>query len=89
MKFVYPASFSRTGPDEIVVSFRDFPECLTSGTNLREAISAAIDALEEAIAGRIDDSEEIPAPSRLAVREKAIPVPPAYGRKGCACHRAA
>ena len=31
MQFVYPARFARTAPDEIVVSFRDLPECLTSG----------------------------------------------------------
>ena len=28
MKFVYPARLRRTGPDEVVVSFRDLPECL-------------------------------------------------------------
>ena len=30
MRFVYPARLRRTGPDEVVVSFRDLPECLTS-----------------------------------------------------------
>ncbi len=69
------------GPEEIVVSFRDFPMCLTSGTNEREAISAAVDALEEALAGRIDHAEEIPASSRLASKEKAIPVPPRRAAK--------
>ena len=31
MQFVYPANLSRTTPGEVVVSFRDLAECLTSG----------------------------------------------------------
>ena len=60
MKFAYPAQLRRTGPDEVVVSFRDLPECLTSGTDEAKALFEAQDALEEAVAGRIDDGEPIP-----------------------------
>ena len=49
--------------DEVVVSFRDLPECLTSGADETDALEGAQDALEEEIAGRIDDDEPIPAPS--------------------------
>ena len=45
MRFVYPARLRRTGPDEVVVSFRDLPECLTSGADEAEAITEAADAL--------------------------------------------
>ena len=38
MKFAYPANLSEAATDEIVVSFRDLPECLTSGTNVQEAL---------------------------------------------------
>ena len=55
MRFVYPARLRRAGPGEIVVSFRDLPECLTSGRDEVEALTEAGDALEEAIAGRIVD----------------------------------
>ena len=50
MRFLYPALLQRTGVDEIVVSFRDLPECLTSGVDEAEALAEAQDALEEAIA---------------------------------------
>ena len=63
MQLVYAAKFARTSPDEIVVSFRDIPECLTSGVDDRDAFAEATDALEEAIAGRIDDGEYIPVPT--------------------------
>lgn len=53
MRFVYPARLRRTGPDEVVVSFRDLPECLTSGADEAEALAEAADALDVAIAGRI------------------------------------
>ena len=68
MRFAYPARLRRTASDEIVVSFRDLPECLTSGTDEAEAFSEAADALEEAIAGRIDDRESIPDPSPRRAR---------------------
>ena len=75
MKFVYPAQLRRAGPDEIVVSFRDLPECLTSAATETEAMLEAQDALEEAVAGRIDDGEPIPAPSALLPGESAVAVP--------------
>ena len=75
MKFVYPARFQRTGPEEVVVSFRDIPECLTSGVDEADALLEAQDALEEAVAGRIDDSEPIPDPSPLLPGERAVAVP--------------
>ena len=69
MRFVYPARLRRTGPDEVVVSFRDIPECLTSlnrappgirsiapagsAADETEALAEAADALDVAIAGRI------------------------------------
>ena len=52
MRFVYPAELRRTGADEIVVSFRDLPECLTSGVAEADALAEAADALDEAVAGR-------------------------------------
>ena len=75
MKFAYPAQLRRAGPDEIVVSFRDLPECLTSGSDEAEALMEAQDALEEAVAGRIDDDEPIPDPSTLRPGERAVAVP--------------
>ena len=72
MRFVYPARLQRTGPDEIVVSFRDLPECLTSGADEIEALAEAADALDVAIAGRIvyppANGEPIPLPTVPSAR---------------------
>ena len=81
MQFVYPARFEHTGPDEIVVSFRDLPECLTSGTDEAGAFTEASDALEEAIAGRIADGDPIPTPSAARAGEHDVPVPPGMAAK--------
>ena len=76
MRFTYPARLQRFGADETVVSFRDLPECLTSGADEAEALTEAADALEEAIAGRIDDRESIPRPSPRRAGEHWVSVPP-------------
>ncbi len=64
-----------------MVSFRDFPECLTSGAGQAAALVEARDALEEAVAGRIDDDETIPAPSRRRTGEHLVAVPPDMAAK--------
>lgn len=46
-----------------VVTCRDLPEVITQGETIEDAAAEAADALEEAIAARIDDGREIPAPS--------------------------
>ena len=81
MQFAYPANLSQAATDEIVVSFRDLPECLTSGANAQEALSAAADALEEALAGRVDDGDPIPQPSAAEPGERNVSVPPGMAAK--------
>ena len=81
MRFIYPARLHRAGPDEIVVSFRDLPECLTSGATDAEALTEAADALEEAIAGRIVDDDPIPPPSPRRSGERRVAVPPTMAAK--------
>ena len=81
MRFIYPAHLHRTSSDEIVVSFRDFPECLTSGRNEADALAEATDALEEAIAGRIVDGDPIPPPSTRRAGERRVAVPPVMASK--------
>ena len=51
MQFRYPARLQPYSSGQLIVSFRDLPECLTSGADKAEAR----DALEEAVAGRIAD----------------------------------
>ena len=81
MKFVYPARLWHPSADEIVVSFRDLPECRTSGKDEAEARSEAQDALEEAIAGRMNRIDSIPIPSPRKNGERLIAVPTATASK--------
>ena len=81
MQFVYPATLTRAGPRELVVSFRDLPECLTSGEDADAALVAAADALSEALAGRIDDGEPIPEPTSAEPDEHEVAVPPGIAAK--------
>jgi antitoxin HicB len=65
MRYTYPA---RLEPDEegrLVVHFLDLPEALTDGADETEALAEAADCLSEALAGRINRQEDIPAPSPL------------------------
>lgn len=75
MRFTYPARLRADCTGELIVSFRDLPECLTSGANEAEALAEAADALEEAVAGRIDDREPLPAPSPRRKGEHLVAVP--------------
>ena len=75
MRFAYAARFENTGPDEVVVSFRDLPECLTSGADEVEALEEAQDALEAVVAARINRGETIPTPSEPLRGEHLVAVP--------------
>ena len=75
MSVEYPAQLEHYGDDEVVVSFRDVPNCHTSGEDIEEALFEATDALDEAITGRINRGESIPPPSAAAPGEYMIPLP--------------
>jgi antitoxin HicB len=64
-----------------VVTCRDLPEVITQGETMEDATAEAVDALEEAIAGRIDDGREIPAPSAIKRGERLVSVPPSMALK--------
>lgn len=63
------------------VTCRDLPEVITEGSDLEEAQSEAADALEEAIAARIDDARPIPAPTQFRRGERLVSVPPSMALK--------
>ena len=48
----------------VMATSPDFPELTTFGDDREEALARAVHALEEAIAARIHDRRDIPAPSR-------------------------
>jgi antitoxin HicB len=58
-----------------VVSFTDFPEAHTDGTDGLEATEEAIDCLGSAIAMRMSEKEAVPVPSGLKRGQRLVPVP--------------
>ncbi len=50
--------------EPVLATCPDFPELTTFGDDREEAIARSVHALEEAIAARIHDRRDIPAPSR-------------------------
>ena len=47
----------------VLATSSDFPELTTFGDDREEAVTRAVEALEEAIAARIHDRKDIPSPS--------------------------
>lgn len=64
-----------------VVTCRDLPEAITQGDSVEDALVEAADALEEAIAARIDDAREIPEPTTKKRGERSVSVPPSMALK--------
>ncbi len=67
----YPARILPDGTG-YVVSFRDIPEALTSGSTLEEAIDLARDALATAMDFYFEDRREVPTPSKAKRGEVEI-----------------
>lgn len=81
MRFEYPVNIEEEA-GEFLASFVDFPEVVTGGASLQEALEEAEDALEEAIAGRINRNESIPEPKQAAKSEQYfVPVQPQFAMK--------
>jgi antitoxin HicB len=72
----YPALLEPNEKGRLVVHFPDLPEALTDGADAVEAFAEAPDCLSTALAARVVDNEDIPAPS--PVRPRSIP-----GGAGC------
>lgn len=60
----YPIKLTRDEDGSLLATSKDFPELTTFGEDRDDALRHAVDALEEAIAGRIARREDIPAPSK-------------------------
>jgi len=74
-EFTYPVTLTPDKKDGgFVVTFKDIPEAITQGETVEDALAEAADALEEAIAGRIQRGDPIPEPTLGASLAK-VPVP--------------
>jgi antitoxin HicB len=77
----WPAKLIPDDKGRVQVRFPDFPEALTDGAGEHEALVEAADCLAEAVAARIADGEEIPAPGPLRRGMHAIALPPLLAYK--------
>jgi antitoxin HicB len=59
----YPVKLGRDTNGTILAGFRDVPEAHTFGADREEALARAVDALETAFMGYIEDRRAIPKPS--------------------------
>jgi antitoxin HicB len=76
LNFIYPAKLTPDKDDGgFVVMFRDFPEAITQGENIDDALTEAVDCLEEAFANRIASSLPIPAPSKAKRNDHLVFLP--------------
>lgn len=64
MRFIYPVEVEQDEDGRFIVSFPDVAEAITDGATLIEALEEAQDALDEALAGRINRDESVPAPGK-------------------------
>ena len=60
----YPIHLEPDDNGTLLATSPDFPELVTFGDDRDEALARAVDALEEAIAARMYDREDIPSPSQ-------------------------
>jgi antitoxin HicB len=60
---MYAVMLAADDNDTVLVTCPDLPEVATFGENADDAMQRAADAIEEALADRIDRREDIPAPS--------------------------
>jgi antitoxin HicB len=59
---------------DFVVSVRDLPEVVTSGSTFAEALELAADAIEVAVMGRMEDELQLPEPNKINRNEIPIPL---------------
>ncbi len=64
----YPAKLERDSNGTILVSSPDVPEAHTFGDDREEALDRAVDALESAFIGYMEDRRAIPDPSPIKRR---------------------
>jgi antitoxin HicB len=82
-EFTYPVVLTEDASGGFVVSCPDLPELLTQGEDRSDAVASAIDALEEAIAGRVRRGDDIPDPSEPPEEQdvELIRLPPIMAAK--------
>ncbi len=81
MAYSYPAKLEPDADGRLVVHFPALPVALTDGADEVEALREAADCLSEALASRIVDGEEIPAPASLVSGQYLVSPSPTIALK--------
>jgi antitoxin HicB len=71
----YPVTLKRDTNGTMRVEFPDVPEANTFGEDADEALVQAVDALESALSMYIEDRRDIPKPSPVKRRGRAVILP--------------
>ena len=71
----YPVILKRDTNGTMRVEFPDVPEANTFGEDADEALIEAVDALESALSMYIEDRRDMPKPSPVKARGKAVILP--------------
>jgi len=79
-QFNYPVKLTKQKEGGYLVQFPDLPEAITQGESIEDALSEAMDCLEEAIAHRMVKKLNIPAPSQRK-RCKYVSLPTTFAAK--------
>jgi antitoxin HicB len=72
--WTYPVTINAKDGD-LAVSVRDLPEVVTSGDTREQALEFAADAIEVAVAVRMERDQELPEPSRVRKGEHPVSLP--------------
>lgn len=70
--FGYPVSLIQQKEGGYLIKFLDFPEAITQGETVIDALNEAADCLEEAIANRINLKLDIPGASELKKNQTLV-----------------
>ena len=75
-ELTYPVVLTEDKEDGgFVVTFPDLPEAITQGETVKEALEEAADCLEEAMAARIVNKDDIPQPSKRTNKQYLVAIP--------------
>lgn len=73
MNILYPAKITFSNQDaRFTVEFLDFPEAITEGASLEEALQNAAEVLTLTLEGRMDEEMQIVAPTNFTKKNKNI-----------------
>ena len=76
----YPANFAPDGKF-FLVTFPDFPEAITQGDSIEDALLHAADVLESVLDHYIENGLPIPAPSKPKRGQRLVELPASYAAK--------